>query len=47
MGKANIPCIGFAPSNEEYAHTVMDQVPIEDAVRATEFYALLPVLLRT
>ena len=33
-GKANIPCIGFAPSNEIYAHTVEDQVPIADVVRA-------------
>lgn len=45
-GKAGIPCIGFAPSNEVHAHTTMDQVPIDDAVRATEFYALLPVLLQ-
>jgi putative selenium metabolism hydrolase len=44
-GKAGIPCIGFAPSNEVHAHSVEDQVPIDDAVRATEFYALLPVLL--
>jgi putative selenium metabolism hydrolase len=45
-GKAGIPCIGFAPSNEVHAHTTMDQVPIDDAVRATEFYALLPELLQ-
>jgi acetylornithine deacetylase/succinyl-diaminopimelate desuccinylase-like protein len=44
-GKANIPCIGFAPSHEKWAHTVEDQVPIDDAVRATEFYAMLPALL--
>jgi putative selenium metabolism hydrolase len=44
-GKANIPCIGFAPSNEVWAHTVLDQVPIDDMVRATEFYALLPMHL--
>ena len=44
-GKAGIPCIGFAPSNEVHAHTVEDQVPIDDAVRATEFYAMLPALL--
>jgi len=44
-GKANIPCIGFAPSNEIYAHTVLDQVPIEDVVRSTEFYALFPAML--
>jgi acetylornithine deacetylase/succinyl-diaminopimelate desuccinylase-like protein len=46
MGKADIPCIGFAPSNEVYAHTVQDQVPLDDAVRATEFYTLLPALLQ-
>ena len=45
-GKAGIPCVGFAPSNEVYAHTILDQVPIDDAVRATEFYALFPSLLR-
>jgi putative selenium metabolism hydrolase len=46
-GKANIPCIGFAPSNEVHAHTVEDQVPIDDAVRATEFYAMLPLVLES
>jgi putative selenium metabolism hydrolase len=44
-GKAEIPCIGFAPSNEIYAHSLLDQVALEDAVRATEFYALFPLLL--
>lgn len=45
-GKANIPCIGFAPSDEIYAHSLLDQVRLDDAVRATEFYALFPLLLR-
>ncbi|HBT47038.1 MAG TPA: YgeY family selenium metabolism-linked hydrolase [Peptococcaceae bacterium] len=45
MGKANIPAIGFGPGNEVYAHTVKDQVPLEDVVRATEFYALFPAVL--
>jgi len=45
-GKAQIPCIGFAPSDEVHAHTLNDQVPLDDAVRATEFYALFPALLR-
>jgi len=45
-GKAKIPCIGFAPSDEIWAHTLQDQVPIDDAVRATEWYALFPALLR-
>lgn len=46
MGKANIPAIGFGPGNEVYAHTVKDQVPLEDVVQATAFYALFPVVLR-
>ena len=45
MGKAGIPSIGFAPGNEETAHTVIDQVPLEDVVQATAFYAILPSVL--
>jgi putative selenium metabolism hydrolase len=45
MGKAGIPSIGFGPGNEIHAHTVIDQVPLDDVVRATEWYALLPGLL--
>ena len=44
-GKAGIPSIGFGPGNEIHAHTVIDQVPLDDVVRATEWYALLPALL--
>jgi putative selenium metabolism hydrolase len=44
-GKAGIPSIGFGPGDEIHAHTVLDQVIIEDVVRATEFYALLPSML--
>ena len=40
-GKAGIPCIGFAPGDEETAHTVRDCVPIEDVVQSTVFYALI------
>lgn len=46
MGKAGIPSIGFGPGDEVHAHTVEDQVRLDDVVRATEFYALLPALLR-
>lgn len=47
-GKAGIPSIGFAPGNEIHAHTVLDQVPLEDVVRSTEWYALFPqILLKT
>lgn len=44
-GKAGIPAIGFGPGDEETAHTVRDSVPINDMVKATEFYAILPALL--
>ena len=45
-GKAGIPCIGFAPGDELHAHTVQDQVVLEEVVQATEWYALLPAILR-
>lgn len=44
-GKAGIPSIGFAPGDEIHAHTVIDQVPLEDVVKATEWYALFPAIL--
>jgi putative selenium metabolism hydrolase len=44
-GKAGIPSIGFGPGDEIHAHTVIDQVPLDDVVRATEWYALLPALV--
>lgn len=45
-GKAGIPCIGFAPGEEETAHTVNDSVILEDVIKATEFYAILPALIK-
>jgi acetylornithine deacetylase/succinyl-diaminopimelate desuccinylase-like protein len=45
-GKAGIPSIGFGPGDEETAHTVNDSVPLDDMVKATEFYALLPSLIK-
>ena len=44
-GRAGIPCIGFAPGDETTAHTVLDSVSLEDVVKATEWYAVLPSLL--
>ncbi len=46
MGKANIPSIGFGPGNEVHAHTVNDQVPLDEVVDATVFYAALPLSLK-
>jgi acetylornithine deacetylase/succinyl-diaminopimelate desuccinylase-like protein len=45
MGKAGIPAIGFGPGDEKFAHTINEQVPLDDVVAATEFYALLPKIL--
>lgn len=44
-GKAGIPSLGFGPGDEIYAHTVLDQIPLEEVVAATEFYALFPKML--
>lgn len=46
-GIAGIPSIGFGPGNEIHAHTVLDQVPLEDVVQSTAFYALLPAMLKS
>jgi putative selenium metabolism hydrolase len=44
-GKAGIPSIGFGPGDETTAHTINEQVSLEDVVSATEFYAYLPMSL--
>lgn len=44
-GKAGIPSIGFGPGDEVHAHTVLDQVSLDDVVRAAEWYALFPGIL--
>jgi putative selenium metabolism hydrolase len=41
-GRLGIPTIGFGPSEEKWAHTVLDQCPVEDLVAAMAFYAALP-----
>jgi len=46
MGKAGIPSIGFGPGNEIYAHTTEDQVPLQEVVDSTGFYALFPSILK-
>jgi acetylornithine deacetylase/succinyl-diaminopimelate desuccinylase-like protein len=46
-GKAGIPSIGFGPGEEETAHTVYDSVLLDDVVKTTEFYAMLPALLNS
>ena len=44
-GKAGIPTIIFAAGIETTAHSLLDQVPLADLVRATEWYTLLPATL--
>ncbi|MBN2279204.1 MAG: YgeY family selenium metabolism-linked hydrolase [Candidatus Marinimicrobia bacterium] len=44
-GKHQIPCIGFGPGNEIYAHAPNEKVPVDHLEKATAFYALLPYIL--
>lgn len=44
-GKAGIASIGFGPGDETLAHSIDEFVPLEEVVKATEFYALLPVFI--
>ncbi len=41
-GKHGVPCVGFGPGIEEYAHAPNERVPIEHLVGAAEFYAAWP-----
>jgi putative selenium metabolism hydrolase len=44
-GKAGIPSIGFGPGDEETAHTINDSVSLDDMVKSTAFYALIPAMV--
>lgn len=41
-GKLGIPTIGFGPSEEKWAHTVLDQCPVDHLVASIAYYAALP-----
>lgn len=45
MGQLGIPTIGFGPGEERFAHTVQDQVSIDQLVTAMAFYAVFPQIL--
>lgn len=42
MGTHGIPCIGFGPGNELYAHMATEQIPVEHLVKAMAWYAAFP-----
>ena len=42
-GLKGIDCIGFGPGNEIYAHAPNEFTPINDLVKAMEFYAAFPL----
>jgi putative selenium metabolism hydrolase len=44
-GKHKIPCIGFGPGNEIYAHAPNEKVPMKHLEKASAFYAALPYVL--
>jgi putative selenium metabolism hydrolase len=44
MGMHKIPCIGFGPGNEVYAHMATEHIPIEHLVKASAWYAAFPSL---
>jgi putative selenium metabolism hydrolase len=44
-GKHGIPCIGFGPGNEIYAHAPNEAIEVDHLVHASAFYALLPYVL--
>ncbi len=45
MGAYGIPTIGFAPGREELAHTTEEHVKVEDLIKATAVYSLIPEVL--
>jgi putative selenium metabolism hydrolase len=42
MGLHNIPCIGFGPGNEYYAHMANEHIQVEHLVKAAAWYAAFP-----
>jgi acetylornithine deacetylase/succinyl-diaminopimelate desuccinylase-like protein len=45
MGIFGIPTVGFAPGREELAHTTEERVRVDDLVKATAVYSLIPEVL--
>ena len=45
MGLYGIPTVGFAPGREELAHTTEEHVSVEDLIKSTAVYSLIPEYL--
>ena len=45
MGLYGIPTVGFAPGLEELAHTTQERVSVDDLIKATAVYSLIPEML--
>ena len=45
MGLYGIPTVGFAPGLEELAHTTEERVKVDDLIKATAVYSLIPEVL--
>lgn len=43
-GAAGIPTLGYGPEEEQYVHTALDQVSLSKLRKASEFYALFPLV---
>jgi putative selenium metabolism hydrolase len=44
-GVHGIPCIGFGPGDEDKAHAPNEHTRVDDLVKASAFYAMLPLAL--
>jgi putative selenium metabolism hydrolase len=44
-GRLGIPTIGFGPSEERWAHSALDQCPVDQLVASIAYYAALPAAL--
>jgi acetylornithine deacetylase/succinyl-diaminopimelate desuccinylase-like protein len=42
MGMRGIPCIGFGPGDETFAHMATEHIFVEQLVKATAWYAAFP-----
>jgi putative selenium metabolism hydrolase len=46
-GTHGVPCIGFGPGDEDKAHAPNEHTRIDDLVKCSAFYAMLPLALET